>query len=414
MSDRINILNRLDNLDIAPEFTNYSKVRILIGQNESGEEVVYEAGNDLGRTLELQNPFGTQAMANRILQKLRGYQYQPYRADGALLDPAAEIGDAIIARGIYGGIYNRSRDFSRLMKANIEAPHDEEIDHEYKYETSQERKYRREVGGVRATLRIQGDQIAAEVTQRQADSAEFRGQFQVQATQIAAKVSQTGGNNASFGWSLKATEFGLYSGNKKVFYVNASGAHVQGEITATSGRIGGFTIGESAIYNNISKFGGTQSTGVYLGTNGIQLGQRFKVDTFGNLTANNITVSGTIYAQAKDIQYGGSNGTFSAAGLTNYSIGANKYAGGSVVENAIGGGAVTNSKIGNSAVSYGKVDFTGTLDQVGINASNINSLSARIASVEAGYFNSISTNSIAFQDYYFYVSGGYVRAREIG
>lgn len=414
MSDRINLLNRVDNLDIAPEFTNYSKVRILVGQNESGEEVVYEAGNDFGRTLELTNPFGTQAMANRILQKLRGYQYQPYRADGALLDPAAEIGDAISARGIYGGIYNRVRDFSRLMKANIEAPHDEEIDHEYKYETSQERKYRREVGGVRATLTIQGDQIAAEVTQRKADSAEFRSQFQVQATQIAAKVSQTGGNNASFGWSLKATEFGLYSGNKKVFYVNSGGAHVQGEITATSGKIGNFNIGATAIWNNISQFGGTQTTGVYLGTNGIQLGQRFKVDTFGNLTANNITVSGTIYAQAKDIQYGGNSGTFNAAGLSDWSIGSNKFSGGSVDESALGWGAVTNGKIGNSAVSYGKVDFTSTLDQVGINASNINSLSARIASVEAGYFNSISTNSIAFQDYYFYVSGGYVRAREIG
>ena len=291
MSDLINILNRVDTVDVAPQFTNYSKVRILVGQNESGEEVVYEAGNDFGRTLELQNPFGTQAMANRILQKLRGFQYQPYRAEGALLDPAAELGDAISARGIYGGIYNRVRDFSRLMKANIEATHDEEIDHEYKYETSQERKYRRDVGGVRATLTIQGDQIAAEVTQRKADSAEFRSQFQMQATQIAAKVSQTGGNNASFGWSLKATEFGLYSGNKKVFYVNASGAHVQGEITATSGKIGGFTIGASAIYNNISQFGGSQTTGVYLGTNGIQLGQKFKVDSSGNVTASNINAS---------------------------------------------------------------------------------------------------------------------------
>ena len=409
MSDRINILNRVDTVDVAPQFTNYSKVRILVGQNESGEEVVYEAGDALGRTLEIDNPFGTQAMANRMLQKLRGFQYQPYRADGALLDPAAEIGDAISTRGIYGGIYNRSRDFSRLMKADIAAPHDEEIDHEYKYETSQERKYRREVGGVRATLTIQGDQIAAEVTQRQADSAEFRSQFQVQATQIAAKVSQTGGNNASFGWSLKATEFGLYSGNKKVFYVNSSGAHVQGEITATSGKIGNFNIGSTAIWNNISQYGGSQTTGVYLGTNGIQLGQRFKVDSSGNVTASNLTISGGSIrigsnfsvdssgnltanngtfrgnVSAGKIQYGGNYGTFNASGLSDGTIGSSKYGSESIGSGAIGGGAVINSKIGNSAVSYGKVDFTGTLDQVGTNKSNIEAM--------YGYFTGSATFS---------------------
>lgn len=463
MSDRINILNRVDTVDVAPQFTNYSKVRILVGQNESGEEVVYEAGDDYGRTLELQNPFGTQTMANRILQKLRGYQYQPYRADGALLDPAAEIGDAISSRGIYGGIYNRVRDFSRLMKANIEAPHDEEIDHEYKYETSQERKYRREVGGVRATLTIQGDQIAAEVTQRQADSAEFRGQFQVQATQIAAKVSQTGGNNASFGWSLKATEFGLYSGNKKVFYVNSGGAHVQGEITATSGKIGNFNIGSTAIWNNISQFGGSQTTGVYLGTNGIQLGQRFKVDTYGNVTASNLTInggsinlgngvfkvtsagavtasnlnitggrisignnfsvdsSGNLTANngtfrgnvsAGKIQYGGNYGTFNAGGLTDGTIGSAKYGEYSIGSGAIGGGAVINRTIGGGAVSYGKVDFTGTLDQVGVNKSNIEAIQGYFtgtANFSYAIIGVLQARGVTLGGHPLYYSNGYVR-----
>ncbi len=291
MSDRINLSRRVESLDIAPQFTNYSKVRILIGQDDNGDDVVYEAGDDYGRTLKIENPFGTQAMANRMLRKLRGYQYQPYKANGALLDPAAEMGDVVSVRNTYGGIYNRSRDFTHLMKANIGAPHDEEIDHEYKYETSQERKYRRQFGEVRATLTIQANAIEAEVTQRQADSTEFRGQLSIQATEISAKVSQEGGNNSSFGWSLLSDEFGLFAGSRKVFYVNSSGAHVQGEITATSGKIGGFTIGSNAIYNNISTFGGTQTTGVYLGTNGIQLGQRFKVDSSGNVTASNINAS---------------------------------------------------------------------------------------------------------------------------
>ena len=38
----------------------------------------------------------------------------------------------------------------------------------------------------------------------------------------------------------------------------------------------------------------TQTTGVHVGTDGIKLGQNFKVDTSGNVTANNMTISGTL------------------------------------------------------------------------------------------------------------------------
>lgn len=370
MSDRINLLRRLSSLDRSPEFDGVTKIICNID-----DETQMIVGDDTGYAMEFDNPLMTRAVLQAMLEKIRGYQYQPYQAEGAILDPAAEMGDAVSVRGLYGGIFTRSRSFSRLMKANIAAPADEEIDHEYKFETKQERKVKRQIGEVRATLLVQADRITAEVSQREADSAEFRGQLQVQATQIAARVTQTGGNNSSFGWSLLANEFGLYSGSKKVFYVNASGAHVQGEITATSGKIGGFTIGASAIYNNISKFGGTQTTGVYLGTNGIQLGQRFKVDSSGNVTANNITATGRIYTQARDIQYGGGNGTVSANALTDYSIASSKY----------GGGSVNNSALGNGSVSYGKTSFTGTLDQVGINKSDIAAM--------YGYFTGSATFS---------------------
>lgn len=368
MSDRINLLRRLSSLDRSPEFDGVTKLICNID-----DETQMIVGDDTGYALEFDNPLMTRAVLQAMLEKIRGYQYQPYQAEGAILDPAAEMGDAVSVRGLYGGIFTRSRNFSRLMKANIAAPADEEIDHEYKFETKQERKVKRQIGEVRATLLVQADRITAEVSQREADSAEFRGQLQVQATQIAARVTQTGGNNSSFGWSLLANEFGLYSGNKKVFYVNSSGAHVQGEITATSGKIGGFTIGASAIYNSISVFGGTQSTGVYLGINGIQLGKNFKVDSSGNLTASSGTFTGSV--RAGSIMYGGNNGTMHADGLTNYSIGSSKY----------GGGSVNNSALGNGSVSYGKTSFTGTLDQVGINKSDIAAM--------YGYFTGSATFS---------------------
>lgn len=450
MSDRINLLQRVSTLDKAPQFDSYSKVIINID-----EETQVSAGNDFGRTLEFDNPFGTQAMANQILAKLRGFQYQPYSATGALLDPAAEIGDAVSVNNVYGGLYTRVRTFSRLMKADISAPYDEEINHEYKFESPQERKFKREMGDVRATLSIESDRITAEVAQRQADSAEFRSQLSVQATQIAARVTQTGGSQSSFGWSLLSNEFGLYAGNTKVFWVNSTGAHVKGEITATSGKIGNFNIGNTAIWNNISQYGGTQTTGVYLGTNGIQLGQRFKVDTSGNVTASNLAITGgsiklggtaqnpvfqvtsngavtasnltirggsisignnfTVNSNgnltansgtfrgnvsAGNIQYGGNYGTFNAGGLTDGTIGSSKYGEYSIGSTAIGGGAVINGKLADYAVSYDKVNFQSTLNQVGTNASNISALGNDLA-------NKRSITNFNFDELYLLKEGSY-------
>ena len=109
-----------------------------------------------------------------------------------------------------------------------------------------------------------------------------------------------------------------YTGTKKIpFLLNgqqefAEKKIVNGEVNAKSGTIGGFTIGTSAIYNNLSKFGGSQTNGVYLGTDGIQLGQNFAVDSSGSVTASSLRLKGTITFLNSD---GTSAGTLSAADL---------------------------------------------------------------------------------------------------
>lgn len=294
MADRTNVQSRAVSLGISPEFDGYSKVVINID-----DDTQVSAGDDTGRTMEFDNPLGTQQLAETVLRKLRGYHYQPYKAEGAQLDPAAEIGDGLTIKDMYGGIYRRSRIFSTLMKADVSAPHDEEIDHEFKFETPQERKYKREMGDVRASLRIQSDRISAEIEERKADSESFTSQLLLQSKEISAKVSATGGNSSSFSWSLLADRWSVYSGGTEVFRIDKDGGTFSGRVVAASGQIGGFTITASSLYNNLSRFGGTQSRGVYVGTDGIQLGQAFKVTSAGavtatNIAANNMTLTGTL------------------------------------------------------------------------------------------------------------------------
>ena len=357
MTDSIVVQRRVSELDISPLFDGYSKVIINIDDDTS-----VTAGDDTGRTLEMDNPFGSQELANQILEKIRGYQYQPYTASGVLLDTAAEVGDALSASDIFGGIWNRERTFNHLMKADVSAPHDEEIDHEYKFETKEQRKYKREIGSVRASLLIQANQIQAEVEAREAMGEALRSELTLQSDRIDASVSQTGGNNSSFGWSLLSDRFSLYSGGNEVFRADSSGVTVNGSVNVTSGMLGsgngGFTITASAIYNNISRFGGSQTRGVYIGSDGIQLGQGFKVDSAGNLTANSGTFNGTV--RAGSISYGGSAGYFSGGGISGGSIGTSQLS--SYVSGGVGGGISFNNAAVYNTATYPTYFTVGSLN----------------------------------------------------
>lgn len=264
MSDVVSLARRAGKVEVSPQFEDYSKVIIHVD-----DETVIEAGNNTGRTLEFTNPFGTQAMANNILTSLTGFQYQPAKVTDALLDPAAEVGDAVNVRGSYFGLYKREKKFLEKMPAEISAPQDEEINHEYQFETPENREFTRQINDVRASLVIANDRIDA-------------------------SVSQTGGTSSSFGWSLTSNAHRWYANGQEVMSITASGLTVKGNVQATTGTIGGFNISASAIWNNISYFGGSQSSGVYIGTNGIQLGQSFKVDSTGGVTATRLAVD-TLY-----------------------------------------------------------------------------------------------------------------------
>ena len=361
MSGVINLGTRVSNLDVSPQFDTYSKVIINID-----DDTQVSAGDDSGRVLEIDNPLGTQALAQEMLTKLRGFRYQPYQADGALLDPAAEIGDAVDTPSAYGGIYTRNRTFGRLMRADISAPHDEEINHEYQFESPQERKYKREMGDVRASLIIQSNMIQAEVVARQnadnemssritqtanaitaevlarqtaingltdtmnsrftqtanaitaevnrATQAEgnLSASLSIQASEIAAKVSASGGGG-SFSWVMNSSSHTWKSNNADVMRISASGLWLKGQIEASSGKIGGFDIGSTALQYNGLNFGDTnKSKGAYIGQSGIQLGKSFQVDNSGNVLASSLKLKGSITFLNAD---GTTAGTMSAADL---------------------------------------------------------------------------------------------------
>ncbi len=321
MSDKVNIGLRLTDINVSPQFDTYSKVIIYIDDDSDPIEV----GDDTGRVLELYNPLGTRELAKEILSKLRGFQYQPYQALSALLDPAAEIGDAVDTPESYGGIYTRSREFGKLMKSDVSAPCDEEIENEFQFEDPQYREFKREVGDVRSSLRFQSDLIQMEVEERKEQGATLHSEISQTATSIMnSVVAKEGGQETSFAWELTADSHKWYSNGKEVMSISASGLVVSGVVKAESGEIGGFKITRDALTYNDLEFGSSnKSAGAYIGSRGIQYGKNFRVDTFGGLTASSLTLKGNITFLNSD---GTVAGTMSAADLKdNAENGASAY-----------------------------------------------------------------------------------------
>ena len=341
MAEAFNLLRRVKSLDISPEQPAYSGVVIFAGQDEEGNNIEYSAGDRTGTVLEITNEWGSQAQADAIYQKIRGFKYQPYRATGSQLDPSVEIGDAVAVSDIYGGVFSKTTAFGRHIRTDLEAPSKEEVEHEFQIQSSTDRRFERFTRSVRASLSVNASQIAAEVEDRKAADDLLRATLNIHAQEIEAKVYKEGGDDTSdFWWKLLSTGWDAGTGSKTVFSVKKTGAYVDGEIRATSGKIGGFDIKSNYLSYNGQTWGGTNTTGAYIGQSGIQLGKNFKVDMQGNLAASSGTFTGNVYAG--NIQYGNSAGYLSGSGISSGSISGNRLVANTVTTAYTSGGINTS------------------------------------------------------------------------
>lgn len=415
--DSVNIRKSMTAFDTAAQFDGYSKVVLIVS-----DEIQYSAGTDTGRTLTVTCPWGNQTIADNILKSINGFQYQPLTAEGALVDPAAEIGDGITANGVYSGIYSMDLQFDSLLPAKVSAPADEELYEEHTYIPKTDRIILRKFLSVDTQLRIHDGEIAAEVAAREASDREFRsaleitssrisaevsarenadnqlratlniqaGQIQaeveartngdnqlratldIQAGQISAKVSKSGGDPRSFGWDLLDSSMVWYSSGTETARLDSSGAKIRGRIEALSGKIGGFDIGQDSLSYNGQTWGGTNTWGCYIGSSGIQLGKNFKVDMAGNLTASSATL-GSIYVsngETSGTYYGGLSGCGgSVSGLSGSISGMS----GSV--SGLSGSLSTGINVGNVGIGT----YVGNIVADRIDADYIN---ARLATLE--------------------------------
>ena len=158
MSDKVYLGQNASDLDYDEKAPKISRVNLAVDSDH-----IYTSGDDTGRTLEVSCPWGSQAMADSILSKVSGIEYQPYEARDALLDPATEIGDGITLGGVYSVLAQSYVSLDKQCAANISAPYTDEIDDEYPYKTPEQRKTERQLAQTRSLITKNAEEIKLEV-----------------------------------------------------------------------------------------------------------------------------------------------------------------------------------------------------------------------------------------------------------
>lgn len=120
-----------------------TSVTLQVDQNTTVTAGVY-TGLDLYAVC----PFATVEMATAILERVRGYQYHAYTAEGGNIDPAMELGDGVTVENVYSvisAVQDKGNGYPDLS-----APGEEELEDEYPYRSETQRSLDNDVDSLRS------------------------------------------------------------------------------------------------------------------------------------------------------------------------------------------------------------------------------------------------------------------------
>ena len=138
--DYIYLGHATQKLKTSPELPAVKQVELT---NEAGGTA--SAGTDTGYVLKGYCNFSDSAAAQLCLTHVQNYVYRPFTASGADLDPVAEPGDLVLIDGTTYQIMRIDWDLGSWIYADLDAPVEYEIDHEYKIESEAAKYYKKSV-----------------------------------------------------------------------------------------------------------------------------------------------------------------------------------------------------------------------------------------------------------------------------
>lgn len=248
-------------------------------------ETQYSSGTS-GYEIQADCIYATQAICDYVKSLLSGATYLPYSAGTAILNPALELGDSVKPNGNQSILASAVFTIGVSMSANIEAPIDAEINHEYPYQsrTKEERKLATSQSRIEKTT----EEIRLSV-EGKVDADDVQTAINLNLNELS--LSYTAGEN---GASITLSKEGVsITGDVKVGSIDASKISVKNLDAAeiTTGTLSAIDIVGCTIYATQSKedYAKMTSTGLEVYTDGsYKMG--FYVDgTYPTLELGNTT-----------------------------------------------------------------------------------------------------------------------------
>jgi hypothetical protein len=158
LSEPHTIGKEVESLSVMQIPQKVTRINLVVDEN-----AVYTSGDDSGATMEKACLWGTQEMADSILETVGSVTYIPFTAKSAFLDPSFEIGDAVIIGDITAIITTATTAFDKMCLSDISAPASDEIDDEYPNESSTARSIERKIAYNRSLITKSSEEIRLEV-----------------------------------------------------------------------------------------------------------------------------------------------------------------------------------------------------------------------------------------------------------
>lgn len=231
----------------------------------------YQAGNDTGTVIENDCPYGTQEMADALLQQLSGYEYQGIEANGAVVTPIAELGDGLTINGIYTQLAYQNIRFSTGEVMDIAAPGKNETLHEYQTEGDTSKWFSRQIAQTRSEITKTAEEIRLEVK------------------------NEIDGLSASIDIQLDSITSQITGLDGQVSSITQTVSGIQTQITGLNNQVSSIDQKVDSISLDVSN--GTSSSRILLTVDGVQVSSatvRFTGDIVfeSDLADGNTTVSG--------------------------------------------------------------------------------------------------------------------------
>ena len=199
------------------------------------EENEYVAGDMTGYVFETTCPYGTQAMANSMLDSLKGKVYNGFRATDAILNVDAELGDGITIDGEYAMLAYQELTFGPKHTSEIAAPGESILEHEYPYVGSTQKTINRKIAQVNSRITKTAEEIKLEVSNElDGLSASLSVSLNQIRSEVSGKIDQTQAqtliNQGINGITLSASS----GENQSTIYIKANGITIDSQVVTFS------------------------------------------------------------------------------------------------------------------------------------------------------------------------------------